>query len=612
MNFTAHLAALLEMCRGPWKLGPQLSHAVLIQLGEMCLKILTGIGQLVHESRDARLALIQLEFIERVEQQMQYQKAVVALDVELSAAHALSLPTLDALRRVPGLPAGEVDAFFAKPPELAAGRTCYGNAAEVIAAWLGISYFEAKRRIDDAHLLIGRRTPSGEQCEPRFQHLADLFARGGIDRRRIARVSRQLEKLEPEDTTFDGVGTELQARGSDGLPLEESAARILAEHGPNAARKQIDAQINQYKEAHGMVLPPKLGFFVGKVIGGVHCFHLRTDATQAEVFHSMAAQASNPRSKAGRAARKKTRLDENQANEPDTGHDGGTGTGPEQESSSASTPDWLISEQPMPEWARGESEQERDAADHGSASDSAAEPPADRQTEDVAEEGDAPSAAERRLNALMAMLVATRASGKSKSIVPKVLVYMWLSDLQNLAEAHGVSAHGVDIPPGELRRLLANAGIIPLVLGSSSQPLDMGRSRRFHKGAIRMAIMARDRGCIVPDCTTPPDKTETDHYEVPWSEGGETSVWSGAGVCTTGHHQRHAEQIKIVDVDGLPHVILPEYLDPEQKPRRNTYWGALQLGDAPEQSQPDLSPENTLKSSDSGPTGDQPGEPEQD
>jgi len=608
MNFTAHLAALLELCRCPWKLGPQLSHAVLIQLGVVCLKIFASIGQLVHESADPRLALLELELIERVEQQMQYQKAAVALDIELTAAHALSLPTLDALRRVPEQPASEVNALFAQPPDLAAGRPCYGNAAEVIAAWLGISYFEARGRIDDAHLLIGRRTVSGVQCEPRFQHLAELFARGGVDRRRIARVSRQLEKLEPEDTTFDGMDTELQARARDGLPLEESAARILAELGPNAARKQIDAQIHQYKETHGMILPPKLGFFVGKVIGGVHCFHLRTDATQAEVFHSMAAQSDNPRTKAGKAARKKTRLDEDQVNEPAAEHDGGTDTGREQDSTTTSSPDWLISEQPMPEWARGENEEQHNAADDGVAADSAAEPAEDLESGEQHDTSETPSAAERRLNALMAMLVATSTSGKCKVVVPKVLVYMWLSDLQNLAEAHGVSAHGVEIPPGELRRLLAHAGIIPLVLGSNSQPLDMGRSQRFHKGAIRMAIMARDRGCIVPDCTTPPDKTETDHYEVPWSEGGETSVWSGAGVCTTGHHQRHAAQIKIVDVDGLPHVILPEHLDPEQKPRRNTYWGALQLGDAPELAQPNLRPESSQESS----AGDQPDEPEQD
>jgi len=55
-------------------------------------------------------------------------------------------------------------------------------------------------------------------------------------------------------------------------------------------------------------------------------------------------------------------------------------------------------------------------------------------------------------------------------------------------------------------------------------------------------------------------------------------------------------------------VILPEHLDPEQKPRRNTYWGALQLGDAPELAQPNLRPESSQESS----AGDQPDEPEQD
>lgn len=161
------------------------------------------------------------------------------------------------------------------------------------------------------------------------------------------------------------------------------------------------------------------------------------------------------------------------------------------------------------------------------------------------------------------------------------MVYLWLADLQNLADAHGMTANGVDIPPGQLRQLLARANIIPIVLGGNSQVLDMGRKMRYHKGAIREAIMARDRGCIVPDCTAPPDQVETDHYLKSWSDGGETSVWSGAGLCTGDHHKRHAGQIEVIDVDGLPHVILPEHVDPDRKPRRNTYWGARQAGESP-------------------------------
>ena len=31
-------------------------------------------------------------------------------------------------------------------------------------------------------------------------------------------------------------------------------------------------------------------------------------------------------------------------------------------------------------------------------------------------------------------------------------------------------------------------------------------------------------------------------------------------------------ELRVVIHNGLPHVVLPRYLDPEQIPRRNTYW----------------------------------------
>ncbi len=617
MNTAALLVALRELCRAPWTLGPQLTTAMLIQLGALCLKILSSIGALVHQSEDPRLALIHLQLMERVDQEVQQQKLTLALDAEVTGAHALPLSTFDVLRRLPDYPDALLDSHFAQPAERATGRTYYSNTAEVIAGWLGINYFEAQRRIDDAHLLIGRRTLDGSICEPRFEQLAALFASGTVDRRRIARVSRQLEKLEPEDTIFDGVPSPLQARLADGTLLETNAAQALADLSPVEARKHIDAEISRYKETHGLIIPPKLGFFIGRVIGGVHCFYLRTDATQAEVFHSVAAQASNKRTKAGKAARR-TDAGQDSTADPeqesadqhsDDQHSGDQHSGDQHlaanndcEEPTPPTPDWLISEQPMPPWAESGTAAEETDAEDVDAEDVVDEDAEETKATEKSDDQDSaaetaangpngpdnaqdPDPAQRRLNALMAILVAPASGAKRKAIVPKVLVYMWLSDLQNLAEAHGVSAHSVDIPPGELRKLLANAGIIPLVLGSNSQPLDMGRSQRFHKGAIRTAIMARDRGCIVPGCTTPPEKVEVDHYEVSWAEGGETSVWSGAGMCTNEHQQRHSEQIKVVNVDGLPHVILPEHLDPEQKPRRNTYWGALQVGDCPTSNQ---------------------------
>lgn len=576
MNTPALIAALRTACRAPLHLGPALTAAMVLRLGYLCLALSTALSRLVHRTADPRLVLAHAELAEKVAQQAHRDQLAAARDAETTGAHALSLDSYAALRVADEDPQGLAEDVFRGEPQRVQGRACYKNTAELLAAWLGISYFEARRRIDDAHLLIGRRTPEGTTCAPRFPNLAALSARGTADRRMIAATARKLEKLEPEDTTFEGTPTELVARGADGRTLQAAAAQTLDELGPRAAQKQISQGIKLYKALHGKKIPPKLGLFIGPVVDGVHFFSLRTDATDAQLVHSVSSQAGNPRTQAGRADRQADQ-------ERSAGNEVAQEQPPAGAADGPAAPHWLRSDQPMPPWAGDDSAdgQDQQAAGAPGAAAHAEDPPAAEQPAP-----DAPDAAVRRLNALMALLRAPYTGGTRKVVVPKCYVYLWLADLQNLAEAHGMTSDGVDIPPGELRRLLAAAEIIPLVLGGNSQVLDMGRKMRYHQGPIREAIMARDRGCIVPDCTAPADHVETDHYQTPWSEGGETSVLSGAGMCTPDHHKRHAGQLEVIDVDGLPHVILPEHLDPEQRPRRNTYWGALQAGQSPARENP--------------------------
>ncbi|WP_181147952.1 DUF222 domain-containing protein [Arthrobacter sp. MYb213] len=566
MNTEALIATLHTLCAAPLQLGTQLTGAMMLRLGTLALALFTAIGQLVHQQRDPRLVLAYCDLVEKFAQQVHHEQLATALDAQLSGAHALSLESFDRLRAGTCALEGE--------PELAVGRTCYKSAGGLLAAWLGLNYFEAQRRIDDAYLLIGRRTAQGESCEPRLPALARLYAEGGADRRSITATARRLEKLEPKDTTFDGIPDQLTARDTDGQLLEVHAARALAQLGPNAARKEISTRIGIYKELHTEKQPPALGLFIGPVIQGVHEFTLRTLASHAQVIRSIRVQSADWRTQAGKAARNATA-------EPDTDAPAPSPEANTQQpvadtavtpSDPPSDPSWLQPETPMPAWAK--------SADEPSVADGTAHCTA--QPEPVGSANDVLTPELRALNAFMAVLTATSTGGKFKPVIPRIFVYMWLSDLQNLAEAHGVTSNGVNLPPGELRRTLADANIIPVVLGGNSQPLDLGRSRRYHEGYVRAAVLARDRGCIVPDCTTPPDHVEIDHYQRAWADGGTTSVQSGAGLCPEGHHSRHVDQIKIVDVDGLPHVILPAHLDPEQKPRRNTYWGALQLGDSPD------------------------------
>ena len=52
------------------------------------------------------------------------------------------------------------------------------------------------------------------------------------------------------------------------------------------------------------------------------------------------------------------------------------------------------------------------------------------------------------------------------------------------AETHG----GTPLPVETIRRMACEAGIIPIVLGGDSQPLDVGRERRLATRAQRMAL----------------------------------------------------------------------------------------------------------------------------
>jgi hypothetical protein len=97
---------------------------------------------------------------------------------------------------------------------------------------------------------------------------------------------------------------------------------------------------------------------------------------------------------------------------------------------------------------------------------------------------------------------------------------------------------GEQISAAEARRLACEAGIIPAVLGSKSQPLDLGRKTRFHTETQRIALMLRDKGCAVDGCDHPPGMSHA-HHRNAWSKGGDTSVDNGILLCPRHHTRAH-------------------------------------------------------------------------
>ncbi|MCQ1949162.1 DUF222 domain-containing protein [Arthrobacter sp. zg-Y859] len=146
----------------------------------------------------------------------------------------------------------------------------------------------------------------------------------------------------------------------------------------------------------------------------------------------------------------------------------------------------------------------------------------------------------------------------------------------------GIAAFSGPIDTRTVRRIACDADLIPVVLGSKGQVLDLGRAARLFPPHLRKALHARDRGCAFPGCTVPGPWTEAHHVTF-WERGGDTSIGNGVLLCSFHHHLIHQGNWQVSMRAGIPWFLPPAYIDPERRPLRNTYFhpGFLASGGIP-------------------------------
>lgn len=106
---------------------------------------------------------------------------------------------------------------------------------------------------------------------------------------------------------------------------------------------------------------------------------------------------------------------------------------------------------------------------------------------------------------------------------PRLTVSVELERLRNDVGAAGQLPGDQSLSAAAVRRLACDADIIPLVLGSHGQVLDVGRTQRLVTTAIWLALIARDKHCTFPGCRRLPNACDA-HHVVHWADGGPTSL----------------------------------------------------------------------------------------
>ena len=148
---------------------------------------------------------------------------------------------------------------------------------------------------------------------------------------------------------------------------------------------------------------------------------------------------------------------------------------------------------------------------------------------------------QRRGDALVEICRRAAAAGGTTPTAPKAALWVTvgLAELKTGVGA-GSTLGGQLLGIETIRRIACDAMIIPVVMGTDSEILDVGRARRLFTGGLLAAMRLRDKGCTIPGCTAPPEWADA-HHLIHWVDGGPTSLLNGALICPYHHsiaHQR--------------------------------------------------------------------------
>jgi len=166
------------------------------------------------------------------------------------------------------------------------------------------------------------------------------------------------------------------------------------------------------------------------------------------------------------------------------------------------------------------------------------------------------------------LLATTEVLPTSHAARPRVSVLIDLDALRS-GLGTGTIETGGTLSAAAVRTLACDADVLPFVLGSRSQVLDVGRTSRLVTLGLWLALTVRDRHCAFPGCSRLPVACDA-HHIVHWADGGGTSLDNLVLLCRSHHTMIHTTpwEVRLNPEDHAPEFLPPPRLDPDRRPRR--------------------------------------------
>ncbi len=142
---------------------------------------------------------------------------------------------------------------------------------------------------------------------------------------------------------------------------------------------------------------------------------------------------------------------------------------------------------------------------------------------------------------------------ESHGAKPRVSVTVTLDQLKTGLGTATLVETGEVLSVAAVRKLACDADLIPGVLGSRGEILDVGRAHRLVTTALWLTLVLRDRHCAFPGCRRPPIACDAHHIRH-WVDGGKTKLDNLVLLCRAHHTVIHTTpwQVRLNPDDRRP------------------------------------------------------------